>query len=222
MRRVSVSKAKIVAGAILGALILSLAAAPARAGSFTFDSVTNTYTYIGDPFNTCGYGCPEHAPSDPVGADYIIATLTFASALAPDLTDAIPVPTAWTMTDHFNAFSFSGVGVPNGVPPDGGDPAVPGLVLSTDSSGNIIEWLMSASLASQNSQGDLVGTAAGIFNPPLFCGADCGGRGITDAVGVNVRSNPDVEWDAFRLVAVPEPSTLMLVGAGLLAIALVV
>jgi hypothetical protein len=31
-----------------------------------------------------------------------------------------------------------------------------------------------------------------------------------------------VEWDAFRLVAVPEPSTLMLVGAGLLAIALVV
>jgi hypothetical protein len=220
MRHFGVSNGSIVAGAILGAFILTFAAAPARASSFTFDSTTNTYTYVGDPFNVCGYGCPEHAPSNPVGADYIIATLTFASPLAPDLTDATPVPTAWTMTDFFDAFSFSGVGVPPDAPPDRpGELPIPGLVLSTDSSGNITQWIMSAWSGGPSSDGYFVGTAAFISNPPIFCGEECGGVGITDALGVNVRSDPDTEWDAFTFVAAPEPGTLTLLGAGLLTVA---
>ncbi len=220
MGRVDTSKGNIVTGAVLGGLILTLCAGPARASSFTFDSSTSTYTYVGDPFTVCGYGCPEHAPSNPVGFDYIIATLTFPGALDPNLTDATPVPTAWTMTDQFGAFAFSGVGVPSGVPPDGEDPPIPGLVLSTDSSGTIVRWLMSASSGGQDSEGDFVGTEVGIVSPPLFCGEECGGMGITDFLGVDVRSNPDTEWDAFTtVVAVPEPGTLTLLGMGLVAVA---
>jgi hypothetical protein len=224
MRRVSVSKGKIVAGAILGAFISTFAAAPARAGSFTFDSMTNTYTYVGDPFNFCGYGCPANAPSDPRGADYLIATLTFGSPLAPNLMDVIPVPTQWTMTDHwtmtnqFNVFFLSGVGTPPNIPPEGDEPEFPGLVLSTDSSGNIIEWFMSARVGTADSQ--LGRTGAFIVNPPIFCGDECNGLGITDFLVVNERSIPDKEWDA--LVLVPEPGTLMLVGVGLLALVLLV
>jgi PEP-CTERM motif len=97
MRPVGISKGNTVTAAVLGALLLTLTAAPARAGSFTFDSGTNTYTYLGDLFNFCGFGCPENAPSDPLGVDFITATLLYGAKLAPNLTDASPVPISWTM-----------------------------------------------------------------------------------------------------------------------------
>ncbi len=200
-------------------MILTLTAAPARAGSFTFDAI-DTYTYTGDPFNFCGYGCPANAPSNPVGADYIIATLTFSGPLAPNLVDATPVPTSWSMTDHFNAFILGGAGLPPDFPPSNDGPAIPGLVLSTDSSGNIVQWRMVGWQGYVDQGGDFHGTAALILNPPIFCGAECNDMGLTDIVGVNEQSNPDVEWDAGVLVpaSVPEPATLTLVGAGLLAL----
>ena len=93
--------------AAVAVVMLQFIAAPAQASSFTFNPVTNTYSYQGDLFNVCGYGCPEHAPVDPVGVDYIIASLTFAAPLAANLTfaDLVPVPTAWTMTDHLGDLS---------------------------------------------------------------------------------------------------------------------
>lgn len=215
MRRDHVSTGTIVTGCVLGALALAFTASPARAASFTFDSLTNTYTYVGDPFNICGYGCPEHAPENPVGVDYITATLTFGAPLAPNLTDATPVPTAWTMTDFFGAVALSGAGVPNGVPDEG----IPGLLLSTNGSGNIVGWAMAASSGVVDSA--LGRTGAVIINPPLACGDECGGpgRGISDFLAVNERSDPDTEWDAGRIVPVPEPAVVTLLGAGLLAIA---
>ena len=61
--------------------ILHTSALPARGASIT-------YEYTGQVFNFCGFGCPEHAPSDPIGADYLKATLTFDNPLASDLTFA--------------------------------------------------------------------------------------------------------------------------------------
>jgi len=202
--------------AAVAVVMLQFIAAPAQASSFTFNAITNTYSYQGDPFNFCGYGCPEHAPVDPRGVDYIIASLTFADPLAPNLTfaDPVPVPTAWTMTDHLGDFFLSGIGLPIG------EDGAPGLLLSTNGTGDIVNYVMAASAGFLNSEGDFVGTSAVIVNPPVFCGADCQDLGLTDFVGVRIRSNPDTEWDAGTLVpaAIPEPGTLMLTGLGLAGI----
>jgi len=203
--------------AAVAVVMLQFIAAPAQASSFTFNAITNTYSYQGDLFNFCGYGCPEHAPVDPRGVDFIIASLTFAAPLPANLTfaDPVPVPTAWTMTDHLGDFFLSGIGLPNGNPE-----GVPGLVLSTNGTGDIVNYAMAASAGFLNGEGDFVGTSAVIVKPPVFCGEDCDFGGLTDFVGVRIRSDPDTEWDAGVIVpaAIPEPGTLMLTGLGLAGI----
>ncbi len=204
---------------ILGALLFALNAAPARAGSFTFDSFTTTYTYTGDFFNFCGFGCPDNAPADPRGADRIIATLTYGAILDPNLTDAMPAPISWTMNDLFGALNLGGAGLPPDFPGDIEEPPLPGLVLSTDATGNIIRWFMSAFSGGLNGEGRFEGTGAFVANPPIFCGEECNNMGITDILAVNQLS--DTEWDALVLVPAqaPEPATLTLVAGGLLIVA---
>jgi hypothetical protein len=76
---------------------------------------------------------------------------------------------------------------------------------------------MTAGDGTHDAEGNSTGTQVLILNPPIVCGEECGGEGmgISDFVGVNVRSDPDTEWDAGRIVAVPEPASLTLLGLGL-------
>ncbi len=125
----------------------TLTAVPAQASSFTYDSPTHTYTYTGGTFNFCGFGCVPNAPAN-WSSDFLTITLTYAAELAPNLTNASPVPLSWTMHDFLNSFNFVGTGLPNGSPGDNGDPPIPGLVLSTDANRNIVSWIVSASSGS--------------------------------------------------------------------------
>jgi hypothetical protein len=174
-----------------------------------------TYEYTGQFFNFCGFGCPEHAPSDPVGADYLKVSLTFDNPLAPNLTfadDVLSLLTGWTFTDAFGSFEATST---NGS-------TLLDLQLGTDAGGNIVQWLMGVHSAT---------TEAFILNPPFECPiGECDDNVvfyISDFAAVGLFGPEENEWDSgvatdqeeglpgrWRQAQVPEPATLFLFSAG--------
>ena len=177
-----------------------------------------TYEYTGQVFNFCGFGCPEHAPSDPLGADYLKATLTFGAPLPADLTfadDVVSLLTGWTLTDAFASFFASSAT---------GD-VLDVLSLETDSGGNIVGWAM---FVLDNT------TEAGFFNPPILCPVgecdDFVDLYISDFAAVNLFLTDDLEWDSgvattspdglpgqwreVEVSQVPEPASIFLLATG--------
>ena len=135
--------------------VLHLAATPARAASIT-------YVYTGELFNFCGFLCPENAPEDPFGTDFLRATLTFSDPLAAGLTfldDPASTFTGWSLENYIGGIDLSST---IGATP--GNAQLP-LLLATDGRGNLVAWQMAAFSGS-----------GGIPNPAILgCDAsDCG------------------------------------------------
>lgn len=184
------------------------------------------YDYRGNPFTFCGFGCPG-TPGNPDAApsnwdeDYLIASLTFAAPLAPNLTFADDVNAGllgFTIGDALGEFTTSGGSLPDWVLEDDGDVfSLPGLRLSTDAAGNIVTWFVSVDGITQ----------AVIANPPIsYCTVEeCGVEfDLADVVAVNIGLDDSLEWDAggstpgtwtLRQTAVPEPTLLALGGIAL-------
>ena len=221
MRQINVRLA--VMGAIF-AITLSLAATPAQAAPVT-------YAYTGNTFTFCGFGCPGQSGDDAAPAnwadDFILATLTFDGALAPNLTfadDVLANLLAWTTTDNLGTFFLS-----SALGHTLGWEGLPGLQLETDSVGNIVKWVMTPTDGVTDANGNLVGTGIGIVNPTFVC-PGCGPNDedipVADFAGVKVRQPG--EWNAgssvpgswVRQVAVPEPTALMLTALGLAGLGL--
>lgn len=184
-----------------------------------------TYIYTGTPFTICTYGpCPANFTSD-----YITASLTFASPLGyiPTLTTVTPI--SWTLGDALGNFSYSSGTNPTyltGFPSAGAPP----LALSTDTNGNVVDYEM---LAFPDEVLGLVGVSeVGIFSPAMSFTQGCPGGGTCTTAGfAEINWDPNspqdghpAEWDADSSVAgqwtqvanTPEPSSLLLLGTGVL------
>ena len=146
------------------------------------------YAYQGAAFTFCGYGCPEDSPIN-WQQERVIASLTFDAPLPPNLppTDILSSPgapklIAWTIGDALGFFHFSSAAgdTLTGLPEDG----VPPLVLSTNASGDILNYVMSTVVR---------GSQVAITNPPFPC-PECGSD-IAAIAAVNI-DNDEREWDA--------------------------
>ena len=146
-----------------------------------------TYDYVGNPFTRCSFGpCPVNYTSD-----YIIASISFSAPLGDNLplTDETSSLTAWTLSDADGYFSFSSTGTT----------ALMGLLLSTDSKGNIMDYGMETNPFAGP------GTGAVIANPTFIGGS---GNPVADAFNNSIWAVSNAtpgHW-----TETPEPSSLLL------------
>jgi hypothetical protein len=151
-----------------------------------------TYVYVGNHFwfaqNSPGF--PQFSTSD-----YVTASLTFSSPLAPNMSLQSVTPISWyTAVKNVPGFVFTSSDQPSNTF---------SLEITTDSSGNIIQWYLGV-----NSGASYVGTK---YYWSSINGMVIADSGSQTSWGFNM-DNPGT-WSS-NVVPTPEPCTLALAGAG--------
>lgn len=182
------------------------------------------YQYTGNAFTTCTFGpCPSNFTSD-----HLTASLTFSTPLPVNLSNAnttaeaaaLATLTGWTLQDALGNFSYSSGTTPTyltGFPSSG----TPPLFLSTDSNGNIVAYGMFSFPAEVLG---ITGAAEGFMVDPTVS-VPCPAGTCILADGVEIGFGTSAEWDAIssvpgrwtQVTPAPEPSSLLLLGTGLLS-----
>jgi hypothetical protein len=154
-----------------------------------------TYTYTGNDFVS--------AKAPFTDSDFISGSFTVSSPLAADLSDVTITPESFSFTDQIQVFASS-------------DPTVTAqhFLIWTDASGDITGWEIAFDIPALHSVNDL-GTED--VPTPGVIPNDIGsypnpGEAITSAV----QKDPGTWTETTTAAATPEPSSLILLGTGML------
>jgi PEP-CTERM motif len=156
-----------------------------------------TYTYTGESFTSAGpgEGCPPTCN--------VTGSFTESTAFPDNFDGATPLPTSFTFTDGFIMYSSGSSGI-----------ALDTFVIQTGPTGSITHWaiLLTDTLSVTESF-----TLETEFTPDGF-GGDFSQMNINGVITEASNKNSPGTWAESTGAAMPEPSSILLLGTGLLGV----
>jgi hypothetical protein len=199
-------------GRVFALLVITLAAYPQKT------SAAALLTYTGDEFATIhAFGVPP--PDVYTTADSVEGRLVLAAPLGPDLVGGFVTPLAYQFSDGINTI----IG-------NADDPEIESFQFWTDSSGSIVNWAVNIFDWSVDFRYIiqtiyLPGTLGTDAGQTVVCGnVDCidGSGNVFPNLDplYTIQARNDETPGSWRIVPIPEPATLALLGSALIALRL--
>lgn len=155
------------------------------------------YTYTGQDFATVGSFNPGQ-PSPFSTSDFDSGSFTTATPLAANLKDVTVAPSAFSFHDADGNVAIN----------EGNAEANKKFLISTDGSGNVVDWSILVLISSGQSSLELIGG-------PEYSGFD--GDVTSDLAGFG-ENNVSGAFTTGSSAATPEPASIALLGTGLLGV----